>query len=84
MLNGESLARESGLTGTLSPFGPSTITFTSPFPAEKVSIVKFAGASTTGPLGSIPGPYILTLHYNTIIVLIFVQYCYYFSRIFNY
>jgi len=28
----------------------------SPFPAEKVSTVKFAGAPTIGPKGSIPGP----------------------------
>jgi hypothetical protein len=32
-----------------------------PLPAEKVSTVKFAGAPTTGPVGSIPGPYARTL-----------------------
>jgi hypothetical protein len=32
-----------------------------PLPAEKVSTVKFAGAPTTGPDGSIPGPYARTL-----------------------
>lgn len=37
-----------------------------PLPAEKVSTVKFAGAPTTGPDGSIPGPYARTLlkHYT--------------------
>lgn len=37
-----------------------------PLPAEKVSTVKFAGAPTTGPDGSIPGPYARTLlqHYR--------------------
>lgn len=32
-----------------------------PLPAENVSTVKFAGAPTTGPTGSIPGPYARTL-----------------------
>lgn len=43
-------------TGSNCPFGFSTVTSTCPFPAEKVSTVKLAGAPTTGPCGSIPGP----------------------------
>lgn len=38
------------------PLGPMISTSTLPLPAENVSTVKFAGASTTGPVGSIPGP----------------------------
>lgn len=36
--------------------------YTLPLPAEKVSTVKLAGAPTTGPTGSMPGPYARTLH----------------------
>lgn len=53
------------LTGSSCPLGFSTVTSIWPLPAEKVSTVKFAGAPTTGPDGSIPGPYARTLlkHY---------------------
>lgn len=44
------------LTGILFPSGSSTMTSTSPLPAENVSTVKLAGAPITGPVGSIPGP----------------------------
>jgi len=49
------------LTGSSCPLGFSTVTSILPLPAEKVSTVKFAGAPTTGPEGSIPGPYARTL-----------------------
>lgn len=49
------------LTGSSCPLGFSTVTSILPLPAEKVSTVKFAGAPTTGPDGSIPGPYARTL-----------------------
>ena len=44
------------LTGIFCPRGSSTVTSTLPLPAEKVSTVKLAGAPTTGPVGSTPGP----------------------------
>lgn len=50
------MLRKIVLTGSLVPWISSTITSTSPLPAENVSMVKLAGAPMTRPLGSIPGP----------------------------
>lgn len=46
----------SSLTGSSCPLGFSTLTSTSPLPAENVSTVNLAAARTGGPFGSMPGP----------------------------
>jgi len=63
-MNNHNLSGDEVLTGSAFPLGFSTVTLTVPLPAENVSTVKFVLAPTTGPVGSIPGPYTRTLNGN--------------------